>query len=151
MRSALLALALLPGAMLLSAGTARSELWTDDALTRETSVCALGRTVRLQATTRSCMVCHDGTSGTGVDTQRPDAAPSTLSAMHRSHPVDVDYAVAQIRKPSLLHPAAALPPSLVLPGGLVTCVTCHDGASREPAHAAVTASRSRLCTSCHDL
>jgi len=151
MRSIAAGLALVPAALLLVAGTAHSELWTDDALAREVSQCALGRTARAQATTRTCMGCHDGTSASGVDYQRGDAPPSMLSAMHRSHPVDVDYATAEMRKPHLFHPAASLPASLVLPGGKVTCVTCHDGASREPAHAAISQSRSRLCTSCHDL
>jgi predicted CXXCH cytochrome family protein len=144
-----IAAALLPAAaLLLSARTARSELWTDDALTRETSACALGRTMRQQATTRACLGCHDGTSAAGVEVRR---AGASTSRMHDSHPVDVDYAMAELRRPSRFHTLASLPPSLVLPGGKVTCVTCHDGASREQAHAAVTTDRSRLCTSCHDL
>jgi len=150
-RSTAAALAVVPAALLLTAGPARSELWTDDALARETSSCALGRIARLQATSRSCMGCHDGTSATGVDYRGADAPPSRLSAMHRSHPVDVDYASAEVRRPRLFHPMASLPASLVLPGGKVTCGTCHDGASPEPAHAAISVSRSRLCTSCHDL
>jgi len=147
------ALALVPAAALLfTARTAHSEMWSGDDLVRETTLCALGRVNRAQTDSRTCLGCHDGTSATGVAYQRPEELGRTgRSAMHTSHPVDVDYRLAATRKPGMLHPAAALPENLMLPSGKVTCVTCHDGASREKNHVSVSMSRSRLCGSCHDV
>ncbi len=136
-----------------AAAPARAEtsVWADDDLAREASPCALGRTDRQQASARSCLSCHDGTTGTAASYTTPQDAAPRLSAMHGAHPIEVVYAVARARNPSQLHPQELLPRGLVLPGGKVTCVTCHDGASREPHRAAVSLSRSRLCMSCHDL
>lgn len=147
------ALALVPAAaMLLTARTAHSEMWSGDDLVRETTLCALGRVNRAQADSRTCLGCHDGTSAAGVAYQRPqDVGRSNLSAMHTSHPVDVDYQLAVARRPGMLHPAGGLPEGLALPQGKVSCVTCHDGASRERHRVSVSMSRSRLCAACHDV
>jgi len=139
-------------ALLLTARTAHSEMWSGDDLVRETTLCALGRVNRAQTDTRTCLGCHDGTSATGVAYQRPsELGRSGQSAMHSSHPVDVDYQLAAMKKPGLLHPSGGLPENLLLPHGKVTCVTCHDGASREKNHVSVSMSRSRLCSSCHSI
>lgn len=147
------ALALVPAAaLLLTARPAHSEMWSGDDLVRETTLCALGRVNRAQTDTRTCLGCHDGTSATGVVYQRPGELGHTgQSAMHSSHPVDVDYQLAWSRKPGLLNPSGALPENLMLPSGKVSCVTCHDGASREKNHVSVSMSRSRLCSSCHTI
>jgi predicted CXXCH cytochrome family protein len=148
-----IAIAALPAAaLLLTASPARPEMWTDDQLTRETSPCALLRVSRQQATSRSCISCHDGTTGSGVSYVLPrEPGAPRLSAMHGSHPIEVDYAVAQARRPRAMVPAAMLPESLVLPEGKVGCVTCHDGASSERHYTAISMSKSKLCSSCHDL
>jgi len=144
--------ALQAAALLLTASPARSELWTDDQLARETSVCALGRLDRTQATSRTCLSCHDGTTGSGVSYTLARAEPTVpLSGMHSSHPIEVTYGAAQARRPRTLVPEALLPAALVLPEGKVACVTCHDGASNERHHTSISMSRSKLCSSCHDL
>lgn len=148
-RSIATGLVLAPAAaLLLSAQPARSELWTDDALARETSACALGRVSRKTATTASCLACHDGISAGGVSYGGPGLA---AGYSHGSHPVDVDYNLASLKPYTRFHPLAALPPSLVLPDGKVTCVTCHDGSSAEASHTSMTMNRSRLCFGCHDV
>jgi predicted CXXCH cytochrome family protein len=114
-------------------------------MARETSPCALGRVGRLEATTRTCLSCHDGLAAPGVE------YATTRGAGHGSHPVDVDYAQASMRPRARFRPQGALPASVVLPGGKVTCTSCHDGASREKHHTAMPMERSRLCTSCHDV
>lgn len=147
------ALALVPAtALLLTARTAHSEMWSGDDLVRETTACALGRVNRAQMDSRTCLGCHDGTSAPGVAYQRPhEVGRSLASAMHTAHPVDVDYELAASQKPGSLHPVGILPESLVLPQGKVSCVTCHDGASREKHRVSVSMSRSRLCAACHDV
>jgi predicted CXXCH cytochrome family protein len=141
-------LALAPvAALLLWSAPARSEMWSDDALARETSACALGRTSRAQASSRGCLSCHDGLAASAVSYTFGRGSGS----MHGSHPVDVDYGAAELRPGNRFRPPGALPASIVLPGGKVGCVSCHDGASPERYHTALPMDRSRLCFSCHDL
>jgi predicted CXXCH cytochrome family protein len=149
-RSIATGLVLAPAAaLLLSAQPARSELWTEDALARETSGCALGRVSRRSATTATCLSCHDGLSASGIGYSSPGVAGARFA--HGSHPVDVDYNRASMKPQAQYRPLSALPSSLVLTDGKVTCVTCHDGSSSEPAHTSLPMDRSRLCFGCHDL
>lgn len=144
MKSSIATGIVLAAALLLPARPARAELWTDDAMARETSPCALGRVGRLEATTRTCLSCHDGLTASGVEY-------ATGRGGHGSHPVDVDYGQAAMRPRARFRPQASLPASVVLPGGRVTCTSCHDGASSEKSHTAMPMDRSRLCLSCHDV
>lgn len=111
---------------------------------REEKLCELRTADRARATTRSCLACHDGT-----------VAPATAhdpAGAHRGsglHPVEIDYDRAAMRAGTSLLPRGALAPALVLPGGKLTCTTCHDGASRLPARTALPMSGSRLCLACH--
>ncbi len=52
------------------------------------------------------------------------------SAMAESHPVGVEYGVAQARSPNGLRPGGDVAKrGVALPNGKVECVTCHDAAS----------------------
>jgi predicted CXXCH cytochrome family protein len=103
-------------------------------------VCTLALVDRATTTSRACLSCHDGSMATSMHTGlRPEGG----------HPVDVSYEQARVRLPSMLRAAGALPETLPLPEGMVTCTTCHDGASDGPQHLAVTTRASALCTSCH--
>jgi predicted CXXCH cytochrome family protein len=136
------AIAFVPAAALLFASTpARSEINTSGSLGADPeSSCLLGRVNREAATNRLCLSCHDGTLGSFHigSTTGPGA----------DHPVDVVYALAVARNPRL-RTRYELSRRLALPDGKVTCVTCHDGASPEPNHTAVSMHRSALCFSCH--
>jgi predicted CXXCH cytochrome family protein len=66
-----------------------------------------------------------------------------------SHPSDVDHQAAWARHPQRLRHPVSLPPELRLSSGVLTCATCHDGASRAPHKLALSNDRSRLCLSCH--
>jgi predicted CXXCH cytochrome family protein len=101
--------------------------------------CALATADRLQATSRDCLACHDGSVA---------SAPVGGSARGGHHPIDLDYARAAASNPRLAT-LFEVSRSLVLPSGQVSCVTCHDGASTQPMHTALTMDRSRLCTGCH--
>lgn len=148
-RSIATGLVLAPAAaLLLTAQPARSELWTDDALAKETSACALGRVSRRTATTASCLACHDGISAGGVNYGGPGMAQGYS---HGSHPVDVDYNLASLKPHTKFQPLSALPSSIVLQDGKVTCTSCHDGSSPEAHHTAMPMYRSRLCYGCHDV
>ena len=105
--------------------------------------CQLASADRARATARQCLACHDGTVA-------PAVGEAALGGPHGSHPVDLGYDAAAARN-RRLHPRFDLSRALALPGGNVACVTCHDGASREPHHTALPMARSAMCLGCHDL
>lgn len=99
------------------------------------SICTIASADRITTTSIECLSCHDGT---------------VTESIAESHPFDVDYDAARTRS-SDLRPRGALPANLVLPGGKVTCLTCHDGASTEPAKTSLPQAGSQLCFACHAL
>lgn len=71
--------------------------------------CALLAPDAPQATTRTCTACH---------------------GLSRTHPIDVDYALAAARAPERYRPVEeVVRAGGLLPEGQIRCVTCHDGAS----------------------
>lgn len=88
---------------------------------------------RASADSRACLGCHDGTAAGAV-------------SLHASHPVERVYADAWMERRADLRAIPAR--ELVLAKGLVTCATCHDGASSHPHHTAVPPEG--LCRGCHD-
>ncbi len=106
-------------------------------------ICTLGRVNRQQATTRSCLTCHDGSvEGNSIHA----APPGHIGA--NVHPVDVNY-LERSAFTERFEPARRLHPALVLQDGKLTCATCHDGLSDQPHHTAITMNHSQLCLSCH--
>jgi len=95
-----------------------------------------------RTTTRSsrCVECHDGSVVPFVLHRR---------SIGTSHPVDVDYPTAGGSR-GMLRPAAALPDSLPLVEGQVTCTTCHSGTSRYRWRTSMPLAKSALCVACHD-
>jgi predicted CXXCH cytochrome family protein len=98
--------------------------------------CTLASADRLSTTTRECLTCHDGTLG------------NTHFATRGDHPVDVSYD-GRLGGTTRLRPRFEVSRRLVMPDGEVRCVTCHDGASTERSHVAVSLAGSGLCRSCH--
>ncbi len=71
------------------------------------------------ATTQDCLSCH-GAGGAGTQ-------------LHRMHPVDVPVRARVASRPgvgsSMRSADDVVRRGLLLPGGAITCVTCHDGQS----------------------
>ncbi|MFL5272871.1 MAG: cytochrome c3 family protein [Anaeromyxobacteraceae bacterium] len=119
--------------LLLVAGEARP------ATRSAAELCTLRTEDRTAATVQACVSCHDG----------------LVTGAHAfvgigEHPVDVSYDSAAARNLRLLT-RFQVSRRIYLPEGKITCVSCHDGASAEPNHTAVSMNRSALCTSCHAL
>jgi predicted CXXCH cytochrome family protein len=94
--------------------------------------CAMRTGVARSLTTAAqCLSCHDGTSG-----------PSVLD---HSHPTAVAYASSVGR--TSLRPVVA--DGIVLVNGSVECTSCHDPASTQPDHTALSLDGSTLCVGCH--
>jgi predicted CXXCH cytochrome family protein len=111
---------------------------------QEGAACPLqrGEVDRERASSTSCVACHDGTLGPGIEFQM------RADGQGMSHPVEVDYWSAYAKQPQLYTPPGALPPETPLVGGKVACTSCHDPRSPDKNHVAQTA---RLCESCHRL
>lgn len=101
----------------------------------------------------TCLECHDGVTA-------PDAAYETswnrgsgyLGDKRRNHPIGVRYPHAGARHlDAPLRPSAMLPETVRLPGGMVSCLSCHNLYATEPKHLTVPIEGSRLCMTCHQM
>lgn len=125
----------------------------------EEPICELVRPGSQVFPSRSCFSCHDGSIAPEANVYFvtplagfENPVPShDLGAIDGPHPVDVDYAAAEARRPGWLRPINQLPPELLLPEGLVTCTTCHSSRSREEKKVSLPVAGSALCFSCHQL
>ena len=84
---------------------------------------------------RFCLGCHDGllTGQARVD-----------------HPIEVDYARAQVKSRGALRHASQLDPAIKLENGRVGCVSCHGRNSTLAAKLVMNNFKSQLCLSCHN-
>lgn len=102
---------------------------------------------------KRCLACHDGVN----------AKDRSVSIGHRGgsirfgdpsveHPVGMAYPPRPTFPPSSSYrPAFALPDSIRLPGGMVSCVSCHDLYGTSTKLLTVTDQGSALCLACHDM
>ena len=100
-----------------------------------------------------CMECHDGVNAKESDnTIAWNRGPGTMGDERRSHPVGVPYGrLDRGRSVTRLRPAGLLPKEVHLPGGQVSCISCHDLYAPGRHKLAVTTDNSALCFACHDM
>lgn len=108
--------------------------------------------IALDRFSEDCLQCHEN--------QGPEATPQVLMGIDGvvqhaggrvNHPVGIDYdAAAEIALSSYV-PIAALPDSMVLPEGRVSCLSCHVGYSKTHGSIVETPTNRELCFECHDL
>ena len=107
---------------------------------------AEGHIVEVPSITTYCLSCHDGT----VAPRRQGPSDQVrgermqFKGMSGLHPVEVHYPTGDRG----FNATEKLPSAMVMPGGLVTCVTCHrlDSGDHE---LVVSNRRSELCLTCH--
>ena len=92
-------------------------------------------------TTRSseCTACHDGLRG-------------SFGGRRGAHPVEIRYRPGGSGANRMRPNPESRPGNVVLPGGRITCLTCHDSKSNLPWHLAARADGkpgNRLCDACH--
>lgn len=107
-----------------------------------------GQADKLDVYSRQCMECH-GEKG-------EDRAPTVVRNMvmrhgtaSLNHPVGASYAKAV--KFGGYRPESKLSKKILLVGGLVSCVSCHEGYSKSHGKLVIPGSGSQLCFECHDL
>ena len=103
---------------------------------------------KLDVYSQQCMKCH-GEKG-------DDRAPTVVRNMvirhgtaSLNHPIGANYAKA--RKFGGYRPESMISKKILLVGGLVSCVSCHEGYSKSHGKLVITGSNSALCFECHDL
>ncbi len=99
------------------------------------------------AFTVQCMGCHVG-HGTPRGAEKSDGKMMRQSGNSVPHSVGVRYSES-FQKGRLKH-ESAVNQQLYLPEGLVSCVTCHQGYSKEHGKLRVAKQRSAICFECHD-
>ena len=107
----------------------------------------------LDAESRRCLECHDGvTAGESAYQTKWNRGDGAIGDKQRNHPVGVRYSFAPSRPTdSRLRPPSMLPPVVRLPGGNVSCLSCHNLYGREPNRLTVPIEGSALCFTCHDM
>ncbi len=96
-----------------------------------------------------CLECH----GEQGDSAAPPVGMAGGRVSHQgsslNHPVGVRYETA-IRFGGY-RPAVQLPPSIVLPDGKLSCISCHQAYSSAHGKMVTSQKGSQLCFHCHDL
>ncbi len=103
----------------------------------------------LDVYSRQCMECH-GQSG---DPKLATVVDRNGVARHASrsvnHPVGSSY--QQAENFGGYRPRKVVERKLLLPDGLVSCVSCHSGYAKEHGKLVVPKTDSKLCFECHDI
>lgn len=111
-----------------------------------------GLTVPIDDYSMHCLSCHsDGAGGFLVEVDMSGNVRHGGSRV--AHPVGVEYNVALLRgneRKSRFNAAAGLDKKVLLPNGMVSCVSCHQGYSDQHGELVMSNAGSRLCLECHN-
>lgn len=107
----------------------------------------------LDEDSKRCLACHDGVSGPESNNATPwSRGPGALGDRERNHPVGVRYPSGDSgRRDAPFRSAALLPEQVRLPGGSVSCVSCHDLYAGGQYRLTVPIEGSKLCFTCHQM
>lgn len=100
----------------------------------------------LDLESRRCLECHDG-----VTASEGSAGRSRLDDPAWNHPVGVVYRPADEGGDTLLRPLRQLPATVRMPGGVVSCVSCHNLYASDAKLLSVPLQGSTLCFTCHQM
>ncbi len=91
-----------------------------------------------------CMGCHETNGDVNLDANMILGSHGSLS-----HSVGRNYEAAA--RSGGYRPVAMLPKKILLPKGGVSCVSCHEGYSKNHGKLVISNAGSALCFACHDL
>lgn len=92
----------------------------------------------LDAESRNCLSCHDGTIAQDIGREQ-----------HQGHPVGIAYGNSSPGRDMPVRPANTLDSRIMLFDGQIGCNTCHNPYSTEKSRLVMSNTRSALCLSCH--
>jgi len=106
-----------------------------------------GITPQIDPFSVQCMSCHEEQADSRV---RIDARGVMRHAQNGiNHPIGITYAAAESF--GGYRPRAMLDPAIELPGGRVSCVSCHQGYSVKHGAVRIVQRSGGLCLECHQL
>lgn len=106
----------------------------------------------LDTESRRCLECHDGVSASEALNMTGAARGVGMADISTNHPIGVRYPSAPKRGSGTRYrPASLLPKEVLLPGGAVSCVSCHNLYATSKNHLTVPIEGSELCFTCHDI
>lgn len=105
--------------------------------------------VVLDAYSRQCMDCHSGNVDPRILTSIDRNGIARHAGSRVNHPVGTNYQKAATF--GGYRPRRVVEQKLLLPDGMVSCVSCHQGYKKDHGKLVVTTAQSRLCYECHDL
>jgi predicted CXXCH cytochrome family protein len=106
----------------------------------------------VDAQSRRCLECHDGVNAMESINPVGMASGSSFADAQRNHPIGMSYPNGRSRRSNALFRSAQfLPETVHLPGGNVSCVSCHNLYAGTPKLLSVPLEGSRLCFTCHDM
>jgi len=103
----------------------------------------------LDVYSRQCMECHGVSGDPRISTAVDRNGVARHAGSQVNHPVGVEYQKASTF--GGYRPKRTVEKKLLLPGGLVSCVSCHHGYQKDHGKLVVTLEHSRLCYECHDI
>lgn len=103
--------------------------------------------LKLDSYSRQCMDCHGNKGDNPTSIDRNSIVRHGVSSTN--HPIGANYADAV--KFGGYRPARQLSKRILLPGGLVSCVSCHEGYSKQHGKLVTPKLGSTLCYECHDI
>lgn len=103
----------------------------------------------LDAYSLKCMECHGNSATPWAATSLAVNGVVRPTSQSANHPIGMRYEKAVSF--GGYRPRSAVELKLSLPGGNVSCVSCHFGYPREHGKLVVTQAKSALCQQCHDL
>ncbi len=95
-----------------------------------------------------CLACH-GTFGDALGVKVDQNLVLRHGGNSLNHPIGMRYSDAM--RYGGFRAQSMLPKAIMLPGGRVSCVSCHEGYSKEHGKLVMPNVRSALCFQCHDL
>ena len=104
----------------------------------------------LDSFSTGCVSCHNGIVTPQNSLNFKNNPDSKMQVLAGKHPIGMDYARYAAVNNNLRKPGE-LNPKLVLVGGKVSCVTCHDALNPEKNHLAMNNSGRDLCVECHNM
>lgn len=105
--------------------------------------------VVLDVYSRQCMECHGGNADPRIATSIDRNGIARHAGSKVNHPVGVNYQKAFTY--GGYRQRRVVEKKLLLPDGMVSCVSCHHGYLKDHGKLVVTTAQSRLCYECHDL
>ncbi|RZI42131.1 hypothetical protein EGT07_15495 [Herbaspirillum sp. HC18] len=103
----------------------------------------------LDVYSRQCMECHGRSADPRISTSIDRNGVARHAGSRVNHPVGADYQKAAAF--GGYRPRRAVEKKLLLPDGMVSCVSCHQGYLKEHGKLVMSNTQSKLCYECHDL